>query len=180
MSTNSTANRRPLVFLILAFALPILAAKIILSMNWYQGGATNSGELLSNNINYRILGMENPIPQQWQLAYLLPKSCGEECQTRLYILQQSHIALGKNRSKLTPIILVQKDSDISALNKFTFTTFPANASLTAQLKQSLMVIDPLGTLVMSYPLVKGKDAHVSQGKAMVKDIRKMLKLSRLG
>lgn len=180
MSTNSKANRRPLVLLILAFALPVLAAKIILAMNWYQGGATNSGELISSNINYHTLGMKNPIPQQWQLIYLLPKNCGEECQNRLYILQQSHIALGKNRDKLTPIILVQKNSDIDALDKFPFTTFPANESLATQLKQSFMVIDPLGTLVMSYPLMKGKDAHVSQGKAMVKDIRKMLKLSRLG
>jgi hypothetical protein len=47
-------------------------------------------------------------------------------------------------------------------------------------EQRLVIVDPLGNLVMQYDNVIGHDANIAQGKAMIADLRKMLKLSRVG
>ncbi len=179
MNANNK-NRWPFIGLILAFVVPVLAAKLVLSMNWYQGGVTNQGELLPHQTNYQSYSMENPQPKRWQLAYLLPQHCDSQCQQHLYILKQSHTALGKHQQTVSPIVLVQPNSDISALNNYSFKTYTASSQLAEQLGYAFVVVDPLGTLVMGYPKVTGEQASKLQGKAMVKDIRKMLKLSRLG
>jgi len=98
----------------------------------------------------------------------------------LYILRQSHTALGPDQARVEPLILVNPDSDLSALSSFNFNTQPASQSLSHWLdQQQLIIVDPLGALVLRYPQVQGKAAHLAQGKALVADLRKLLKLSRV-
>ncbi|MCG9698045.1 hypothetical protein [Shewanella sp. Isolate11] len=181
MNSQKYKNTKPLLLLLLVFVLPVIGAKVVLSMNLYHGGATNKGELLDPNTSYQSLAMTNPLPKSWQIIYLLPKQCDSQCQNRLYILHQSHIALGRDQDRVIPIILLQQDSDISALGSFDFNTAnisPQLAGLMAQ--QQLIIVDPLGALVMRYQQVDDKQQQILLGKAMVADLRKMLKLSRVG
>jgi hypothetical protein len=174
---------KALLILLLVFVLPVALAKLVLSLNLYQGGATNQGELLSSDISYQSLTQTNPKPQSWQVLYLLPSHCGSQCRDRLYILQQSHIALGQLKTRVTPIIIVQSNSDLNALSDFKFEhqTMAADTALASLLiEQQFIIVDPLGSLVMRYPGIIGHDANISQGKAMLADLRKMLKLSRVG
>jgi hypothetical protein len=185
-TTNSEPKaKKPkaLFILLLVFVLPVALAKLVLSLNLYQGGATNQGELLTDDLSYHSLSQANPKPQSWQVLYLLPSHCGSQCQDRLYILQQSHIALGQEKDRVTSIIIVQSNSDIDALSglKLEYQTMAANTQLASLLlEQQLIIVDPLGSLVMRYPGISGHDANISQGKALLADLRKMLKLSRVG
>jgi hypothetical protein len=43
-----------------------------------------------------------------------------------------------------------------------------------------VIVDPLGQLVMRYPKVKSETELVSQSKGLLADLRKLLKLSRVG
>ncbi|ABE56797.1 conserved hypothetical protein [Shewanella denitrificans OS217] len=183
--TKTVTKKRPkaLFVLILVFVLPVALAKLVLSLNLYQGGATNQGELLTGDISYQSLTQANPKPHSWQILYLLPSHCGSQCQDRLYILQQSHIALGQVKNRVAPIIIVQSNSDVSALDKLelNYSTMTANTQLASLLvEQQMIIVDPLGNLVMRYDGISGRDANISQGKAMLADLRKMLKLSRVG
>jgi hypothetical protein len=183
--TKTVTKKRPkaLFVLILVFVLPVALAKLVLSLNLYQGGATNQGELLAGDISYQSLTQTNPMPHSWQILYLLPSHCGSQCQDRLYILQQSHIALGQVKNRVAPIIIVQSNSDVSALDKLelNYSTMTANTQLASLLvDQQMIIVDPLGNLVMRYDGISGRDANISQGKAMLSDLRKMLKLSRVG
>jgi len=180
MNSQNKTKYRALGLLLLAFIAPVVIAKLVLSLHWYHGGATNHGELISPETSYASLGMTNPMPKEWQLLYLLPAQCDEACRERLYILRQSHTALGPDQARVAPLILVNPDSDLTALNAFDFNTQPANQSLKEWLdQQQLIVVDPLGSLVLRYPQVQGKAAHLAQGKALVADLRKLLKLSRV-
>ncbi|QYJ78703.1 hypothetical protein [Shewanella acanthi] len=180
MNSQLNTKHRALGLLLLAFIAPVLLAKLVLSLNWYHGGATNHGELFSQEISYSSLGVSNPIPKEWQLLYLLPAQCDADCLERLYILQQSHTALGPDQDRVSPVILLDKNSDQQALTSFHFATRTVDTNLQSLLnEQQLILVDPLGSLVLRYPQVKGNDAQLAQGKALLADLRKLLKLSRV-
>lgn len=169
-----------LIWLLLAFIAPVLVAKLVLSFNLYHSGSTNQGELLPPNLSYSSLKLENPQPKVWQLLYLMPAQCNEACLERLYILRQSHTALGPYQTRVVPLILTTPNSDISALNPFQFHKAISSAALEPWLdQQQIIVVDPLGNFVMRYGQVEGLDAHLAQGKALIADLRKLLKLSRV-
>ena len=180
MNSQNKSKHKALGLLLLAFIAPVVIAKLVLSLNLYHGGATNHGELISPETNYASLGVENPQPKEWQLLYLLPTHCDEACRERLYILRQSHTALGPDQARVEPLILLNSDSDLSALKDFNFNTQPINTALSQWLdEQQLIIVDPLGSLVLRYPQVLGKEANLAQGKALIADLRKLLKLSRV-
>ncbi|WP_076413345.1 hypothetical protein [Shewanella sp. UCD-KL12] len=181
MNSPKKNGKKTLLLLLLAFAVPVIAAKLILSFGLYNGGATNKGELLDVGISYPSLDMTNPQPKEWQLLYQLPAVCDNSCLDRLYILQQSHIALGRNQDRVHTIIMLDQNSDISALASFDFVTATPTAALSQLLKdQKFVIVDPLGSMVMSYPITTSHQAQIMQGKSIVADLRKMLKLSRIG
>jgi len=181
MTSRRLKSARPLALLLLAFLLPVVLAKLVLSQHWYQEGATNKGKLLPDNLSYASLGMNNPKPRQWQVLYLLPSNCDAFCRERLYLLQQSHTALGQDRDRVIPLILLNDVSDNDALKDSTFTTARVNSAMGQLLAdQKLLIVDPLGNLVMSYPAQHQGESQLLQGKALLADLRKLLKLSRVG
>lgn len=181
MNSQTRNGNKTLLILLLVFIMPVVLAKLVLGMDWYRGGATNQGELISPGIDYQTLGMTNPSPKHWQIIYLLPTQCQAMCRDRLYILHQSHIALGRDQDRVKTLIMTREDSDIKALDGLDLTTFAASDALTELLdEQQLVVVDPLGSLVMGYEAISGRDAQIRQGKALLGDLRKMLKLSRIG
>ena len=183
MNSQTTKSKKTLIALILVFVLPVLGAKLVLSLNLYHGGVTNQGQLLDENLNYQALEVSNPKPHLWQMVYLLPTQCDDACTDRLYILNQSIIALGKERDRVIPIIFVDQDSDLTVLENMQvpFQTADVNEKIATQLNDDkLIIVDPLGSLVMQYSKVSGREENIAQGKAMISDLRKMLKLSRVG
>ncbi|PMG25989.1 hypothetical protein BCU94_06285 [Shewanella sp. 10N.286.52.C2] len=183
---NSPAKpkgNKTLYLLLLVFILPVAMAKLVLILDLYNGAATNKGELIGAQLNYQNLAMTNPEPHMWQLVYLLPNQCLEQCQQRLYVMHQSHIALGKHQDRVSPIILLTPDSDTAILTKLQvpFATASASPAMAALLtEQQMIIVDPLGSLVMKYPGIMGEQENIAQGKSMIGDLRKMLKLSRVG
>ncbi|UJF22067.1 hypothetical protein [Shewanella sp. OMA3-2] len=183
MNSQPKKSNKTLILLFVVFLVPVALAKLVLSMDWYHGGATNKGALLNTELNYSTLEMDNPKPHLWQLVYLLPEKCNEQCVDRLYIINQSHIALGRDRDRIVPMILLQDNSDIDALKQLhiPFDTAAINSKMAELLtSQQMIIVDPLGSLVMQYDAVLGRDANIVQGKAIIADLRKMLKLSRVG
>lgn len=181
MNSSSTKNKKALLALIVVFLLPVIAAKLVLSLNLYDGGSTNKGELLPTELAYVSLGMNNPKPKKWQLVFLLPNQCDQPCQQQLYLLQQTHTALGREQDRVEPVVLLSNQSDKSALAPYQFTTAVASKPLQQQLDaQQIIIADPLGKLVTRYELKSDENQRLLQGKAMLNDLRKMLKLSRVG
>ncbi|MFH4527850.1 cytochrome oxidase biogenesis cluster protein [Vibrio diabolicus] len=178
MTSKVTKGRLMLIALVCTFALPAVIAKVILTQGWYQSGVTNRGVLVEPYTTLELLGQESPLKEHgWQLAYVLPNECTEQCRQQLYLLQQSHVALGKYQERVVPVLW---QTELSGTVDVSITTMQMNQSVTAKVKPGqILIVDPLGQLVMSYSPKPNEDL-VSFNKGMLADLRKLLKLSRVG
>lgn len=175
-----TKGRVILIAIVLFFALPALVAKAVLSNHWYQSGITNKGTLIEPRVTLNELGIDNPLQnRRWQMAYLVPGKCDTTCRQQLHLLAQSHTALGKEQGRVSPVLLVSAGSDISALQGLALTRITVNKRFMHTIGAAQMVIiDPLGQLVMGYSAVS--DQQVALSRNVLADLRKLLKLSRVG
>ncbi|MGF1680891.1 cytochrome oxidase [Photobacterium minamisatsumaniensis] len=176
-----------LLLLLGAFALPVILAKLVLDLNWYQGGVTNRGELLASPLTSEWLG-EN---EQWQLIYLLPEQCDEQCSGALFNLRQIPQAVGAEQSRVSSLLLVSADSlstqpDIIRQQVEGVEQRQVPEHVVTQLKtleygaKAIYIADPLGNVMMAYPLVKGKVEILAQGKDLLRDLKRLLKISKIG
>ncbi len=179
------SGKKVLLIMLLIFALPVIAAKLILSMNWYQSGVTNHGVLIDSQLHYQDLRLANPARHTWQMAFLLPQDCGEICQQQLHLLKQSHIALGKDQPRVMPVVIAANEEDLTALQDSGFVLLAApelweQPEMKSFAGQDFVLIDPLGQWVMRYPTVTSQDELSDELKGLLADLRKLLKLSRVG
>lgn len=182
MKASVTRSRVIFLALIFVFALPALMAKLILSQHWYNAGVTNKGALIDPNTSFASLGVDNPyFGQSWQLGYVMPEKCDAMCLQQLHLLKQSHVALGKYQQRVAPVVLVSPNSDPQALENISLPMVPINIAF-GQVVDSFeyVIVDPRGQLVMRYPKAESTDNLVDQSKGLLADLRKLLKLSRVG
>jgi len=176
-----------LLLLLSIFLLPVVLAKLVLDLNWYQGGVTNRGELLSTPLAPKWLGQSG----KWQLVYLMPDECDELCGGALFNLRQIPLAVGAEQDRVSSVLLVTESglSHISAevrkqLQGVEQTQVPAH--VVTQLRtleygaKAIYIADPLGNVMMAYPLVKGQAAILAQGKDVLRDLKRLLKVSKIG
>lgn len=178
MTNAVTKGRIVLVSLICLFALPAIIAKVVLSQGWYETGVTNRGELVEPYITLEQLGQPSPLDEKgWQLAYVLPPDCQKKCQQQIHLMQQSHIALGKYQERVVPVIWTSEEAnDVDQ----SIVVMPMNDALSSRVKAGqVLIVDPLGQLVMSYTPEANEDL-VRLSKDVLADLRKLLKLSRVG
>ncbi|WP_274879393.1 cytochrome oxidase biogenesis cluster protein [Vibrio harveyi] len=178
MTNAVTKGRIVLVSLICLFALPTIIAKVVLSQGWYETGVTNRGELVEPYITLEQLGQPSPLDEKgWQLAYVLPPECKEQCQQQIHLMQQSHIALGKYQERVVPVIWTSEETNNVAQS---IVVMQMNDSLSSRVKAGqMLIVDPLGQLVMSYTPEANEDL-VRLSIDVLADLRKLLKLSRVG
>ncbi|MFN1650121.1 hypothetical protein [Vibrio rotiferianus] len=178
MTNAVTKGRIVLVSLICLFALPAIIAKVVLSQGWYETGVTNRGELVEPYITLEQLGQPSPLDEKgWQLAYVLPPDCQKKCQQQIHLMQQSHIALGKYQERVVPVIWTSEEAnDVDQ----SIVVMQMNDALSSRVKAGqMLIVDPLGQLVMSYTPEANEDL-VRLSKDVLADLRKLLKLSRVG
>lgn len=174
-------SRRTLIIVLIAFLLPVIVAWVILDQHWYQAG-TNKGTLLANPIS---LTDTEALPNGWKLGYVAPEQCGNRCQNTLYVMNQIDVAVGKDTDRVTPVVLAQgaaanTEPHLERLNIDRTTAPQLIAQLSDLPADSLFIIDPLNNVMLYYPTHTDKEAMILEGKNVLADLRKLLKLSRIG
>ncbi|MEZ9291615.1 hypothetical protein AB4251_20110 [Vibrio lentus] len=172
-----------LIGLILIFALPAIIAKTVLEQHWYTAGVTNSGELVEPRVTLEDVGITLPVAEEgWLVGYIAPTECESLCEQQLHYLNQSYLALGKNKERVTAVVFVAEGVSLKGtINKPDLEFLAGGDQLRAEFAPaSIVIIDPLGQLVMEYKSVSEPSQLVSQSKGMIHDLRKLLKLSRVG
>ncbi|HIF9204504.1 TPA: cytochrome oxidase [Photobacterium damselae] len=183
--------------LIMAFLLPIALAKVMLEKKWYQGGVTNKGSLVAQSITIPQLQQD----ARWQLIYLLPNECQQACLGALFTLQQVPQAIGPERDRVISKVYVSRETSLADINQkiklselfqtqslqnYQFSVLPSFPKLEQALSQlqfagiGLYLIDPLGNIMMAYPLASEKTAILAQGKDVLRDLKRLLKVSKIG
>jgi hypothetical protein len=181
ISSKKFKGRMLLIGLVLVFALPAILAKTILSNNWYQSGVTNYGNLVDPAVTFESLDIDNPLFQKsWQMGLVLPEECLSHCAEKLHLLRQTHIALGKNKERILPVVYVTAELSIIPTIMEEFIVVPVSEEFLSHVSEGdYLVVDPLGQLVMSYPNEQ-EITLAAQSKGLLSDLRKLLKLSRVG
>ncbi len=200
MSDTPATSRRGqwlVVGLAILFMGPLAAAWIMyFSGDWAPGETSNKGELISP---------PRPLPEAaldlagggttasdfpygaWTLYLRNADGCGDGCRDRLYLMRQSHIALGKEAERVRRVLLVEgaaPDAEwLAAEHPELLVVLAEGAAADAMLgafpaagpeaANVIYLSDPLGNLMMRYP-VEGGDRRI------LDDLKKLLKLSRIG
>lgn len=189
-----TSRKSRIQFLLIAafFVGPLAIAAWLYfgGSDWRPVGQTNHGTLIEPVITLPMAslptaaGLQTPpefLRGKWSLLYLERSDCGERCRHTLVQLRQIRLAFGAEADRLQRVFLC--DGAIPEAPWFEaghrgliYAISAAGSSLTAALgplDSGLYIVDPLGNLMMRYPID-------TQSKAIYQDLKKLLKLSRIG
>ncbi len=197
------AQRWKLLFLAALFFVPLG-----LSFLWYYGltelrpdAGVQRGELIhpARPLPQLALplatgGVTSPefLERTWTLLYLAPGPCDEACRERVTELRQLRLALGRESSRVTGVLLysgpapdrrwldtehsglIAATVDDAAARDQLLAAFPGGDDPAALMAAGrVYIVDPNGNLMMAYaagtPL---KDIH--------EDLKRLLRLSRIG
>ncbi|WP_434357868.1 hypothetical protein NF212_00460 [Parasalinivibrio latis] len=161
-------GKRTFLALMAVFGLPVVAAKLVLVNNWYEGGSTNYGMLLEPPLEAQWLAK----PGMWRLVYIKPDDCGERCEAALFQLKQIPQAVGPEQDRVISIVLDERS----------LTANPTSRELAVQpgANETIFLADPMGNVILEYPVPEEEVKQVEQGKGLLKDLKKLMKLSRIG
>lgn len=152
----------PLLGLVLVFLASPAIAWLVLNQHWFEGGVTAKGEWV-----------EGQVPQQGRWHMLMPTQavCDARCEAGLFLLHQSWLALGQERERVVPMRLGGESGD---------PLIQVAENQTGLAQGFIYIADPQGRLILRYPIVLEAGGGLSAGEALLADLRKLLKLSRIG
>ncbi|WP_207061456.1 hypothetical protein [Motiliproteus sp. SC1-56] len=170
---SAVKRHLPLLAILLFSAGPLMLAWSLVSSHWWLPQDTsNRGELAPPGRQLSAWQLHQPDGQpfepdgRWQLLLWQPEGCASGCQNWLDRLDRVQRALGRERHRVAyQLILPQPEPQLNSLQP------GAGASLPSQ--PQVYLSDPLGNLVLHYPLK-------SDPRAILKDLKKLLRASRIG
>ena len=189
-------NQIKLLIIISIFIIPFVISYFLLdkygsNQEWQT---TNYGNFVNpalsiNNIEIKSsidnISNTNSLNGKWTLIQFSHQDCLKGCLETTYLLRQINTALGKDMNRVQRLFI--SDSKIPAkllikLEKLYPKLLVVNGSTNALynllkniLKTNTVVLltDPIGNVILAYK--KG-----FEGKKLLKDLKKLLKLSRIG
>ncbi|WP_448212567.1 hypothetical protein [Colwellia sp. MEBiC06753] len=179
--TNTRSGRKHFIMVCVAFILPIVLAKFALEQQWFNYGVTNQGTLLDEPVSLSQLSLEHIQPDKhWLLVFNQPQDCQKSCIQILHALTNTYTALGSEKPRVTSVLLAQnhtiEDSELSQWQVYDNTTV-GHPALTAG---TVFIVDPLGNVVLTHPYPASAEQLPAYGKAILADLKKLLKYSRIG
>lgn len=200
--TEEKSGRRKLLLLAALFLGPLFVAYALYYFSdWRPSGTVNKGHLLNPARPLPKLALTladgTPVPADelkriWTMLYVGTSNCAEECRKALYNARQVHTALGKEAHRVQGVFIVTDDRSLASLQNFLheehrgmklWTTelaarielmvFLGSTGMNPEAPGNIYLVDPLGNWVMYY-------LPSDEPKGMLKDLKKLLRLSRVG
>jgi hypothetical protein len=178
-------NRQSLVILLAVFLLPIILAKLALDNQWLQLGVTNHGKLIQQPMTLTTLNIDKTkFAEQWLIIYRLPDECFEVCFTSIETVYNSYVALGKDMPRVTPLLIdtnifTERQKNQLALSQWKIQPI-TSVIHTVLPKQQVLIADPLGNIILSHTIPQTLQQQSAFSKAIVADMKKLLKYSKVG
>lgn len=198
---NKTNNRLTIIAMLAVFTLPVIIAWSAYFNGWFQQvGNTNKGELIQPVIDFTQLQ-----PQQsnepvafvtgapWRIVLpISDPSCLDSegpdgCLLSIYIMGQVHQALGKEQERVKRLVYLGDmgiaDDKLAMLKeRFVELEFASGNSITGTRlsEQFIYIADPIGNIMLRYPVISDKEGAFLKGKEILQDLKKLLKISRIG
>jgi cytochrome oxidase Cu insertion factor (SCO1/SenC/PrrC family) len=194
-------GRRQLLLLAAMFFLPLVIAFWLYygAGSWRPSGGTNQGDLLDPARPLPAVSLpladgkptgEEFLRGKWSLLYVGDGACDERCRRALYLMRQSHRAVGKDMDRVQRVFLVtgnccaeaflaQEHAGLRVVRlegpdaAVLLAPFPVHADGPVGSAGRIYVADPLGNLLLSY-------SSSAPDKALLTDLKKLLRLSHIG
>jgi hypothetical protein len=188
VSTTKKNNRTMLLLLASVFILPVILAKLALDNGWFNQAATNKGVLLTPPVDMSTLQTSEQQPK-WKLLYVLPEICALECENALYSIAQVRSALGKESDRAEVVVIIHEKSNLVQLSlleeKQNIRLLNTNLKSLQQVFKDqstagIFIADTLHNVILRYPLQSEQKQAVLHSRDILSDMRKVLKLSRIG
>jgi len=188
--TPRTASRLKLLGFALVALLPVVGS-YVLYLVWEPQGHMNYGELLQPtpvaSIELPLLSGEpfrfEQLRGRWVLVTAGGGACNAGCVRRLWTLRQVRRALGQDAARVERVWLIDDaatpDADLREAYAGTWMVRAGERGVLNALPDigsnddSIYLIDPLGNLILRYP-------SAPDAKAMIKDLARLLRYSRIG
>ncbi len=198
---SRSANRKKFVVIVALFLLPLLVSFAVyknLPEGYKPNKMSNHGALLDpihtlKPFNQLTITGESygnkEVEKVWTLVHLINGACDEQCSKMLYHSRQTRILLNKNIDRVKRVAVLLNTEQNSTTDKM-WQSHPdltvllgMEGGLGSQVKSavsdvqsrpfSVFLVDPLGNLMMEFP-------QDLDPKLMLKDLKKLLKLSHIG
>jgi hypothetical protein len=190
-------QRLLLLLVISAFMAPLVAAWLLIG-HWRPHGSVQHGELLNPArpiaLQFTTLDQQGSTHNEawrgrWVLIYLGSAAlCDPRCRTSLYDMRQVRLALGRDLERVKTALLLDATPG-AELRQWLSAEHPATVVVTVdsvnqqllmaafpqagQLGDWMYLLDPLGNLVIRYPIDMDP-------RGLLKDLQRLLKWSKIG
>jgi len=200
-SKEKKTSYKPLWILIALCAFPYVIATLYYQFRdeLPQVGTFNYGQLVqpAREITGVKLVLANgekadfsQYRKKWLMLYMLDSECTETCQKNIYYMRQVRKATAKERFRITRLLVLDsQDLMTGALSEF-LAEFPGMQVATlgeaskagfystidtgsGSIFRKILLVDPLGNFMMEY-------TADPDPKALLKDVKRLLKVSRVG
>lgn len=197
-------NRILLILLLSSFVLPFVIGDLAYKHNWYSGGKTNHGNLITPPVAFAGLAPRDSqgkalsvdvTKTKWWLLYVMPAQCESACRNRLFQMRQTTVALGKEADRVrqllvltaplsveTTALLAREFPGFLQVQADTLAVDKAFAGVTrdAASAGNLYVMDPMGWMMLFYTPEADEKTSIIKAEDILMDLKKLLKDSRIG
>lgn len=187
MSPTAAEPRRGRLQLLLIIGVvlgPMLLAAAMYRFDfWVPQSRSYDGVLVANGQGREVLGVQATTEARWELLVTAPSGCNKQCQQLVYLARQINIGLAREAPRaghaLASAQPLESDYEQRLLREYPqLTRYELDSAAYSQnpdapAEPQLWIVDPHGNLVLRY------DAK-ADGKAILDDLKYLLKISQIG
>jgi len=156
-------------------------------------GVASNGQLITPIIDIETLNLKDPLgvivsrdelTPKWRMYYFINETCDTKCESDLYNMRQINLALGKHAGRVEHVIvhlttphyelmkLIESEHP-TAIRVYGSIENAADLIKPRNTSQYIYLMDPNGNIMMKFDNSLG-------AKLILKDINRLLKISRIG
>ncbi|NNM14639.1 MAG: hypothetical protein HKO58_09950 [Gammaproteobacteria bacterium] len=183
-------GRRLFLLMFVIFFGPFLLAALAKNFGWFvQQDTVNYGTLLEPSVQVTDASLQSSrndqavqLREKWSLVVSLPAGCADECIKTLREIEAIHLLLNRDIQRVQLLLIDDMDVEVGVYThelqnnpalEIVRKEFSQAVPHDAHGLQGTYLVDPKGFLVMHYP-------QILESKKLQKDLKRLLKYSRIG
>jgi hypothetical protein len=187
--SKSSTKKFTIIALLVVFIMPVVLAKIALENDWFNKGSTNRGILLDPIIDASSVLSNTDEEPHWKLVYTIPSDCSIACENAVFSISQVRKAVGREMDRVDALFIVSEVSDKKAVDNLAVNNFGQVLNLDSKNVNNLFndvgnngifIVDTLGNVVLKYEITLEREQAIMDSRDILADLKKLLKLSRIG
>lgn len=182
-------SRKFFILFILCAAVPLVAAKLSLSMGWFGGGGNNRGQWLQHEIqllpdvthsSQNNSGQDNfaNASVHWHLVYVQAAVCEQQCEQALFTLQQLYAGMGRKQLTIKPLVMAPQQP--AQLKQFPAISWQPEPKIANELQNHIVIVNQRGLVLLRYPVADSPEHMRDLARDIRTDLLRLINYDRSG